>query len=364
MKRIVIAGYHGYDNAGDDATLISMMNGIRKIEDLDTHIVVLSKTPKLTRKKYGVSACYRFNPFSVIYNILFSNTLVLGGGTLLQDSTSKRSIYYYLGLILLAKLFGKKVMLYSNGIGPIAGKMSRKITKILLNKVDLITLRENFAMAELASMGVSHQNIFITEDPAFGLGYMIGGKGKNILLLEGIPMDKRIVGVVIRECKNKEVYIVELAKICDYLIEKYDFHILFIPFQHEKDFHISDEVSNLMKNKSYVIKNKYDVDIIINVVKECSITICMRLHGVIFSAMTKVPVLGISYDPKVEHYVNKLEQILLGTNLDLDFEESIEKIDRIVKECDTIREKIEHKFFESEQNSIQNEKFLEKLIKK
>ena len=143
MSKIVVAGYHGYENAGDDATLITIINNIRNI-DAKTKIVVLSANPKLTSSDYNVRSIYRFNLFKVVWNMISAKALVLGGGTLIQDSTSKRSNSYYLGLIQIAKLFNKKVMLYSNGLGPLS-ESSRKKTAKILNKVDIISLRENYA---------------------------------------------------------------------------------------------------------------------------------------------------------------------------------------------------------------------------
>ena len=363
MNKIVVAGYHGYENAGDDATLITIINNIKEIDN-NSKIVVLSKNPKLTKTNYEVNAINRFNPFSVVINIMTSKALVLGGGTLLQDSTSSRSNEYYLGLIKIAKFFRKKVMLYSNGLGPFSDKAKSK-TKKVLNKVDIITLRENYAKKLLDEMQVTKPEIVITADPAFMLGTMITREEENKILEEEIiPIDKKIVGISIRNSKGEEEYKRVVANICDYLIEKYNYNILFIPFQYPNDLKISDEIISEMKNKAYVIEKKCSVKEIINIISKCHLTICMRLHSVIFSALSNVPALGIVYDPKVEHYLEILGQEKLGTNLDLDFEKSANIIDKFLEDYVNKKETLNTKTEELKKGAKETERLLKKIVKK
>lgn len=61
---------------------------------------------------------------------------------MLQDVTSQRSLCYYLGIIILGKMLGKKVMLFAQGIGPIRAKWARRLTSFVCSKADLITVRD------------------------------------------------------------------------------------------------------------------------------------------------------------------------------------------------------------------------------
>lgn len=362
MSKIVVAGYHGYENAGDDATLITILNNIRNI-NAKTKIVVLSKNPKLTKRDYNVKSIYRFNPFTVAINIISSNALVLGGGTLLQDSTSKRSNSYYLALIKFAKLFKKKVMLYSNGLGPFSEKARIKTAKIL-NKVDIISLRESYASDLLKEMNVNKPEIKVTADPAFMLSSLLEESTKTkVLEREDIPMEKKIVGISVRNAKGEEEYINVLAELCDYIIEKYDYNILFIPFQYPKDLKISADIIDRMKNKAYVIKEKCTVKEIINLISNCHFTICMRLHSIIFSALSNVPSLGIEYDPKVGYYLELLGSKKMGTNLELNYENCIEKVDDLVENYVNIKEKLEINTTNLSASARETEDLLKKIIK-
>jgi len=119
MKKILVSGYYGYQNSGDDAILHSICHDIKQL-NIESEITVLSNQPHVTMSEYSVNAVDRFNLKKVIKQIKNCDVLVMGGGTLIQDLTSTRSLYYYLGIIWMAKFYKKKVMLYGNGIGSAA----------------------------------------------------------------------------------------------------------------------------------------------------------------------------------------------------------------------------------------------------
>ena len=141
MVTILIAGYHGFGNCGDEAILRAMVTGFRRLAD-DIDIIALSNDPDFTEKEYNIEAVQRFNMREVLTAVKKCDILVLGGGTLLQDGTSTRSLVYYLSIIKAAELYGKRVMLYANGIGPVDGKINRHLMRSVLKKADCITLRE------------------------------------------------------------------------------------------------------------------------------------------------------------------------------------------------------------------------------
>ena len=158
---VVMSGYYGFNNTGDEAIMLSMHKNIQEMGE-NYHITVLSNKPKETKEKYGIEAVYRFGFMDVFRAIHRCDVLLSGGGSLLQDSTSTRSLMYYLSITAAAKLMRKKVMLYANGIGPVSGKRNRRLVKQVVNKADLITLREENSYEELLSMGVNPKKCFVT----------------------------------------------------------------------------------------------------------------------------------------------------------------------------------------------------------
>ncbi|MBQ4040198.1 MAG: polysaccharide pyruvyl transferase family protein, partial [Oscillospiraceae bacterium] len=103
--------------------------------------------------RYKVDAQSRISPFKLRKLFKCSRVLLSGGGSLIQDETSSKSLWYYLYVISMAKKCGMKVMQIASGIGPVRKKSNRKITAKVINKnVDIITLREEKSLAELKDM--------------------------------------------------------------------------------------------------------------------------------------------------------------------------------------------------------------------
>ena len=153
MLRIAVSGYYGFKNAGDDAILMALVTTIRALAP-GAEITVLSHSPAETRQLYGVRAINRWNPFGIIWTLLRSDLLLSGGGGLLQDVTGVRSICYYLVVVALALAVGKPVVYYAQGVGPVRTRFGRWLTRIVSNRVDLITVRDQASRDDLLAMGI------------------------------------------------------------------------------------------------------------------------------------------------------------------------------------------------------------------
>ena len=123
-NKIVLSGYYGFDNIGDEAVLFSIITALRK-EIKDVHITVLSNNPDKTKALYGVESVNRWDIKAVARSIKESDLLISGGGSLLQDVTSSKTIPYYLAIVKIAQFYKKKVVFYSQGIGPVNKGISR-----------------------------------------------------------------------------------------------------------------------------------------------------------------------------------------------------------------------------------------------
>ena len=119
-RRIVVSGYYGSKNAGDEAMLAAMLEVLGDL-DPKLHITVISASPADTSARHGVESVSWLSLPSIIKALWRADLLISGGGSLLQNVTSRRSLYYYLAIIFLAVIMRKKVMLYAQGIGPIIG---------------------------------------------------------------------------------------------------------------------------------------------------------------------------------------------------------------------------------------------------
>lgn len=308
MINLLIAGYHGFGNCGDEAILLAMTTNIRAMAP-DVEITALSYKPEFTKSEYNVKAVQRFNVAEVLKTIRNSDIVLSGGGTLLQDGTSTRSLIYYLAIIKMAKLFKKRVMLYANGIGPVNGSFNRRLVKAVVNTVDMITLREKLSEADLRSIGVSKPNIIVTADPAFTLNSITDREADELLASEGVPRDGELVGVSVRAWSRAlggEDYLEKIAVVCDSLV-KAGKNVVFVPMEYPKDLDVSKKVMSKMHEKAYLLINRYNPPQIMGIVGRLDLMLSMRLHTLIFAAVKNVPMLGIIYDPKVEYYLKVLE---------------------------------------------------------
>ena len=303
MSDVVISGYYGFRNNGDDTLLMSIVSELRaKKPDID--IVVLSKNPEETQRIYNVRSVSRENVVSIIKEIKDTTLLISGGGTLIQDGTSTKSLLYYLFIIKMAQLFGKKVMLFANGIGPLGSKYNRKLTKKILNKTDIITLRDKLSQDELLDIGITEPNIYLTADPVFSLGDC-GEDADSVMAENNIPNDKPLLLVSVRPWKMlRDDFCDVLAKACDYAAEKYGLYPVLLPMQLSRDTALSAKIRAKMRFPSTVIRKENDVKKLLAIYKSTGLCIGMRLHTLIYSAVSCVPMVGLVYDPKVSGFLD------------------------------------------------------------
>ena len=308
MSDIIISGYHGFANSGDEALLYAILNTLRK-KNKNLDVTVLSKVPEETAIEYGVKSLYRYNFRKIKKEMKKSKMLLFGGGSLLQDVTSSKSILYYLAIISMAKRYGMKIMLYANGIGPISKKINRRLATKILNKVDIITLRDDRSDEELKSLGVTKPEIIITADPAFTIDTDVSLSGKYYTKRAGVSEDKKICVVSIRDFKTLSGNFDEqMATLCDHMVEKHNVYPLFVPMQYPADIEISRKVMDKMKNKSYIINRELSVAEMFAVLSEAELIIGMRLHSLIYATTLAIPAMALCYDPKVSAFMESLSQ--------------------------------------------------------
>ena len=307
QDEILVSGYYGFKNSGDDALLKSIIDDLKKYKE-SPNIVVLSANPRETSKTYRVKAVNRLSPFGILRHMKKADMLISGGGTLIQDRTSTKSLLYYLTIIRMAKEHGLKVMLYSNGIGPLLKDSNKQYTKKVLNKVDLITLRDNESLQTLQSIGVNEPKIMVTADPALTLKIPDKSIGKKILHEVKVP-DRRLMGISVRKWEGLGADFEKIiARICDRAAEEYDLYPVFLPMQASKDMAISKSIMSKMKQKASIIENHQTVDDMLSVVGCMDFCIGMRLHTVMYSAINSVPVIGLVYDPKISSFMTNTGQ--------------------------------------------------------
>jgi len=338
ILKLIISGYYGFKNAGDEAILSSMVKNIRaKRPQFD--MTVLSANPLQTSHSYHVKAIHRMKLFQILKCIANADIFISGGGGLLQDSTGRGlSILYYLGLILMAKVVRVPVMVYAQGIGPVKNTFNHLLIRWIFNQVDLITLRDNQSRELLRRIGIDKPAMHVNADPSFLLK-----KNNFNEILANIPTLKEffcgdnqlIVGISVRRCKgNNDDLKRKFARISNELIRKYKAKIIFIPFHAGEDVSFSKEIIELIekRDQTYLLENNFKPETLITVISRLSFMFGIRLHSIMFSCLMQVPFIALNYDPKIKNFVNNLELSKLLIDLeDLSLKSIQKKVEYIIE---------------------------------
>ncbi|MFA6989707.1 MAG: polysaccharide pyruvyl transferase CsaB [Candidatus Gastranaerophilaceae bacterium] len=293
IKNIVISGYYGFDNFGDEAVLRTLINEIRN-NTPDAGITVITSNPTKTAKVYNVNTVYTYDLTAIFKVIWKADLFISGGGSVLQDVTSLKSLFYYLFLIFIAEFLDKKVAIIAQGIGPINTFIGRIFTKNTLKKVHLITVRDKKSYKLLDEWGIKS---YLTADLIWILGYKAYDRKEKVKLSVGVQlrhwkkMDDKKIKSLIKSLKTSfDLAETEFNVIA--LQPKEDLEIC-------KKFHAAFKKESPDVNINLICLN--DIDENINEIRNLDYLIAMRFHAGLIAIREKIPALMLSYDPKVEN---------------------------------------------------------------
>lgn len=335
MPKVIISGYYGFHNSGDEAMLDVMLKALRDaVPGLEA--TVLSGDPDYTSAEFGVCAIPRDNPSLVWKALREADMLISGGGGLLQDVTGPKSIIYYLGVVLMARLLGKPVFFYAQGIGPVNTVVGKALVRLVANRVNAITVRDPDSKEELAVMGVTRPPVYVTADPVLGLDPSLIDREKGWEILSDLGIGSGpVVGISVRPWKGMDGYKKAVAKAADDLAAQ-GWQVLLVPMHRPRDTGTCREVVELMHKEAFLLDNEAGHMDLLNVTANLDLAIGMRLHFLVFSAISGVPLVGIPYDPKVNRF---LQAVGLPTGLnaeDLKYNELTLRIKQVLADRDGI----------------------------
>ena len=304
----MICGAYGKGNAGDEAILKAILRQLQHI-DPDMPVCVLSHNPKATRLTHHVGAVYVFNPFSFLPVMRRTKLYISGGGSLIQNQTSTRSLNNYLLSIRLAKLTGNRVLMYGCGIGPVSGEGCRKsAARVIDRNVDAITLREDLSAEELKTMGVTKPKVYVTADPALLLEAGSEGAVDGFLLGNNIDPAGRYALFVLREWQGFEAKKRAFVQSAKHVKEAYGLTPIFFALEPGRDLPPSREVARELAFECPMLSAPADEKLIIGMMKKMQVVVSMRLHALIFASSVAAPLVAVSYDPKVTGFMHYIGQ--------------------------------------------------------
>lgn len=305
---VLICGAYGKGNAGDDSILEAILNQLYEI-DPDIPIHVLSRNPKETRRRYRVGAVHTFNIPAFLLRMKKTKLYINGGGSLIQDATSTRSLRYYLTNIACAKCCGNKVLMYGCGIGPVSLPKNRKMAGWVIDRyADLITLREPGSVDELRAMGVSRPQMQVTADPALLLEPSRSESVDGYFNTHGLDPAGKYAMFVLRPWHGLDAKLGDIAGAANSLYESCGLTPVFLALEPGKDLEVCKKAASMVDCPVHVLSAPDDGHMIVGMMGRMQVVISMRLHALIFASGQGVPLVGIVYDPKVSGFMDYLQQ--------------------------------------------------------
>ena len=295
---VMLCGYFGAGNAGDDATLDAVL---ASLPPLPKGILPTVPAVKKNALPASVRAVGRYNVFALARELAKTRLFVLCGGTLLQNSTSNRSLGYYYLLSKLASKQGARVMIYAGGIGPIIGDEAAYETVSAVENCDAVTLRDTSSLELLKEMECQTEGIAVTADAAIRTEPLPLPEA----ILKRLPSDRECFAVSVRPIKGlkrgagarrpDEIYEMIVAAV-RVVADRRNAVPLFIPFAPE-DLSLCEKLCR--KAERGIVLPHMRAGHIVSILEKCSFTLGMRLHSAVFSSVAGTPAIMIAYDPKV-----------------------------------------------------------------
>lgn len=313
---VVICGAYGHGNAGDEAILEAIVGEMRAL-DKYMPITVISRNPEETQKIRGVNSIHRLNYPAFTAAMSNAKLYINGGGSLIQDVTSRRSLEFYLYTIKTAKRVGCKIIMYGCGIGPVIYPEDIEKARAIINdNVDIITLREPNSLEELKRFGIDKPEIILSSDPAINLPASEDWEVDAFLRDENIEPNGKYIGIALRQWNGFDSKAQVIAESIDYVYDKYGLTPVFVSINRIDDVKAAEKVASYFENTPYyIIKSYANSSMVSGVMSRMTTVVSMRLHGLIFAAGQGTSIVGISYDPKVASFIDYIGQ---GPCMDID----------------------------------------------
>lgn len=329
-KRIVIVNDGLGPNKGDQAILLSMLDSLREAIP-GVHIRTFPNSGMCLVSQY-LTFCRALKK---------ADLFIFGGGQEIQDHASIAFLISGLLKIAIAKLLFRPIFCYAIGVGPVGTRLGRFLTRLFLNQVDLITLRDEDSRKRLSRLRVTKPQCFVTADPALVLTPVDDQKAQNIFSIERIsetngpriaiaprrwyhyrhyflPMTFRTKFFPLLGQKEYMHLKKSIAQVADYLVATLNAQIIFVPMRSagisfapgQDDDRVCKEILDLMKFKEncFDLKGDYSPKELKAFLGQMDLVIGMRMHSLILASMMDVPVIGIALSPKFSSFFDLIGQ--------------------------------------------------------
>jgi polysaccharide pyruvyl transferase CsaB len=295
----LISGYYGFGNLGDEALLDVIVAQLRARYPAGA-IDVLSADPAATTARLPVEATPRADLTAVRRAIDRADVVLSGGGGLLQNVTSLRSLVYYAGIIRAAVRARKRTMIFAQSIGPL-DVFGRAVVRACCGSISAATVRDERSRRLLTRL-LPKVRIERTADPVF----LFDPDSEPLdLAAEGLDGTGPLVIVSVRRWQNTEATVALLTAAIDHLAQEHGAQVAFLPLGGASDADVSSTVIRRARSAPLLLP-AMTLGQAAQIISRAQLVIGMRLHALIIAARLGVPFTAIPYDPKVTSLLDDL----------------------------------------------------------
>lgn len=313
--KILMSGYFGLDNLGDEAIFEAMVHNFRQ-HCPDVDVTALVADPQRAQR-LGIRWAPRKHLPSLMRELRRCDLLVSGGGGLIQDSTGVGSVAYYLGLIRLAAWLGKPTFLYAQGFGPVKTDWGQRLCRWMSPAISLATFRDQESLNDFRQLCGQRTPAYITADPALLLPPCPPKELAELLQREGLSGElSRLDGPTGPHSEGTPLVAVTLrpwpgfsidpvAEALQQFHEQHRARYLLLAFHPQHDLEVCKQLQQALQAPTHVLDPNWQPAQVAGLLRCCDLILGMRLHTLILAAGAQVPCLGLSYDPKVERFAQR-----------------------------------------------------------
>ena len=290
----LICGYYGYGNCGDELVLKSLIRGQHALSP-DLRLSVLTTRRHSPKGARGV---YRYAPLTLVREMRGSGAFILGGGSLLQDATSRRSLLYYLTLLSLARHMALPTMLYANGLGPLSPR-SLALCRRMLASADIISLRDKDSYDTVRAMNLPRTRVVLGADP------VLADPPKE----KATPRTPPYLALFPRGGSSRAEERVLAAAVAA-LAESRGLDVILAPMNVTEDspsvHRLAEHLRRILGQRRHVTVSSARHRAILAVIDRATLVVSERLHALILAFRSGVPAVGIAQDPKITAFAREI----------------------------------------------------------
>ncbi|MFO7948359.1 MAG: polysaccharide pyruvyl transferase CsaB [Armatimonadota bacterium] len=308
--RLLLSGYYGFGNTGDEAILQATMAGLK--ERLPSaEFTVLSSAPQETADRLGVTAVNRWSLPTQLAQLYRADLFIQGGGGLYQDTTSKLSPMYYFNQLVLSRLLQTPFVIFAQGIGPIQSTFLQGTIVRNFARARLITVRDARSAEVLRAWRLRSPEPIVTADPVLTMQPCDQDRLDELLATLQLSRGEYTLVALRSWPESEHAY----EAICEWLGES-DRPVLLLPFQDNHDRPIAKSVRDTVGGDHlHIPPEAYEPREIMGLIQAADMVLAMRLHAMIMACAVGTAAAGISYDPKVNAFCHRSGQPVMDIRL-------------------------------------------------